>query len=187
AAEVGLRWPGRVRVATVAGRRRAYRVGITDSCGTTAADGVAMALPDGRIRVEPFEHRPGAPQLVVAGCDPAFGLVRDRLARDHGVEVLWIRTGSRSALAALARGEVHVAGIHLKDDGSGTYNRPWVERTVPFPATRISFATWQQMLLLGPGNPLGVERIGDLARPDLRFLNREEGSGSRALVESELA
>jgi putative molybdopterin biosynthesis protein len=81
---------------------------------------------------------------------------------------------------------VHVAGVHLRDPASGRYNGPWVDRLVPFPATRVGFATWQQVLMLGRGNPLRVEEVEDLARPDLRFLNREPGSGSRALVERAL-
>jgi putative molybdopterin biosynthesis protein len=183
AAQVGARLPGRVRVATVGGRRFAYGLGLPDGAGSPSADGLGEPCEGGRVRVRPLEDRPRAPDLVVAGCDPAFGLVRDRLQREHGVEALWLRTGSRAALDALARGVVHVAGVHLRDPESGRYNGPWIERVVPFPATRIGFATWQQVLMLGRGNPLHVEEVEDLARPDLRFLNREPGSGSRALVE----
>jgi len=183
AAGIGAPLPGRVRLATVGGLRRAYGVGVADPGGPPSADGVGEPGGGGRVRVRSFRDAPRAPQLVVAGCDPAFGLVRERLRREHGVEVLWLRAGSGAALAALARGEVHVAGIHLKDAASGTYNRPSVERAVPFRTTRIAFATWEQTILLGPGNPLGIGGLDDLARPGLRFLNRESGSGSRTLVE----
>ena len=184
---LGGRRPGRVRLATVTGRRWAYGLDLGDASGSMAADGVADPPEEGRVRVRCVEERPPAPDLVVAGCDPAFGLVREYLHRERGLEVLWIRTGSRSALEALARGAVHVAGIHLQDTESGAYNRPWVERVVPFPSTRIGFATWEQAILVAPGNPLGIRGIDDLARPGVRFLNREPGSGSRALVETALA
>ncbi len=179
--------PGRVRLATVAGRRWAFGLDLGDPGGATAADGTGALDEDGRVRVHPLGERPSEPDLVVAGCDPAFGLVREVLERERGLEVLWVRTGSRAALEALARGAVHVAGVHLRDSASGGYNRPWVERLVPFPSTRVGFATWEQAILVAPGNPLGIGGIDDLARPGIRFLNREPGSGSRALVETALA
>ena len=171
----------------VGGRRVAYGLGLADPSGSSPADGLGVLSEEGRVVLTPFRHRPATPDLVVAGCDPAFGLVRERLQREHGLEVLWLRTGSRAALEGLARGVVHVAGMHLEDPDSGRYNASWVERLVPFPATRFGFATWQQSLLLGHGNPLGIQGFTDLARPDVRFLNREPGSGSRALIERALA
>jgi molybdate-binding protein/DNA-binding XRE family transcriptional regulator len=184
---LGAPLPGRVRIAEVAGRRLAYGLGLSGSAGAPAADGTGEHTADGRVRVRLLAERPPPPSLVVAGCDPAFGLVRRWLEREHGLEILWLRSGSRAALEALARGTVHVAGIHLRDPESGVYNAPWVERVVPFPCTRVAFATWEQALLLGHGNPLGLSGLADLARPDVRFLNREAGSGSRALVEAALA
>ena len=187
ASGIGARLPGRVRVAAVGARRVAYGLGLADTSGSPPADGIGALSNDGQVVLNPFRDRPPSPDLVVAGCDPAFGLVRERLQREHGLEVLWLRTGSRAALEALARGVVHVAGMHLEDPDSGGYNGPWVQRLVPFPATRFGFATWQQSLLLGHGNPLGIQALTDLARPEVRFLNREPGSGSRALIERALA
>lgn len=186
-AGIGGPLPGRVRVAAVGGRRIAYGLDPSSTSGTPTADGLGETDERGRIRVRPFADRPPAPDLVVAGCDPAFGLVRERLQREYGLDVLWLRAGSRAALEALARGVVHVAGLHLEDPESGTYNGPWIERLTPFPTTRFGFAIWQQSILLARGNPLGVRGVADLARPDLRFVNREPGSGSRALVERALA
>jgi putative molybdopterin biosynthesis protein len=179
--------PGRVRLAAVSGRTWAYGLDLADPGGAAAADGIGEVAADGSVVVRPLTERPHRPDLVVAGCDPAFGLVRERLRREHGLEVLWLRIGSRAALDALARGAVHVAGIHLRDPESGAYNGPWIDRVVPFSATRVAFATWEQAILVGRGNPLGIRRIEDLARPDVRFMNREPGSGSRALVEDALA
>jgi putative molybdopterin biosynthesis protein len=184
-AGLGSPLPGRVRVATLAGRRIAYGIG-SDSNGHGLAQAVGEVRSDGRVRLRAFASPPPAPDLVVAGCDPSFGLVRERLARDHGVETLWLSAGSRSALGALARGEVHAAGIHLKDTETGRYNEPLVRRTVPFPTTRISISTWEQVLLFPSGNPSGLQGPADLARPGIRFVNREPGSGSRTLIELQL-
>jgi putative molybdopterin biosynthesis protein len=58
---------------------------------------------------------------------------------------------------------------------------------LPFPCTVVGFAVWEQGIMLAPGNPLGVGAVEDLARPELRLLNREEGSGSRAVLDRALA
>jgi len=38
--------------------------------------------------------------------------------------------------------------------------------------------------MLAPGNPLGIRGIADLARPDVRFINRQEGAGTRVLLDA---
>jgi molybdate-binding protein/DNA-binding XRE family transcriptional regulator len=173
-----------VRLAEVRGRLLAFPA--RGRSGVAHADGMATPGPDGHVFVRPFSDRPPQPDLVVAGCDPAFALVADLLRR-RGVEVLWVQAGSHAALEMLARGEVHVGGVHLMDPKAGTYNGPWVERLVPGPCTLIRFATWEECLLLAENNPLRVAGIEDVARPGTRFVNREKGSGSRALLDRSLS
>ena len=176
--------PFPVRLAEVRGRLLAYpaRRRATE---LGRADGMATATEGERVLIRTFRERPPAPDLVVAGCDPSFALVAEVLRR-RGVEVLWFQAGSRAALEMLAHGEAHVGGVHLMDVESGTYNRPWVERIVPGPCTLVRFAHWEESLLVAAGNPLSVSGIEDIARPGTRFVNREEGSGSRTLLDRSL-
>ncbi|MHB8897098.1 MAG: substrate-binding domain-containing protein, partial [Candidatus Geothermincolia bacterium] len=44
-----------------------------------------------------------------------------------------------------------------------------------------------QGLMVLPGNPAGIEGIGDLARAGVRFVNRQRGSGTRLLLDYELS
>jgi putative molybdopterin biosynthesis protein len=37
-----------------------------------------------------------------------------------------------------------------------------------------------------PGNPQGLRALGDLARPGVRFVNRQKGSGTRVALDYEL-
>ena len=138
------------------------------------------------VEVDLLRHRAPPADLAVVGCDPAFGIVAEVLRRERGVEVAWSLRGSRAALEALARGHAHVAGAHLHDPTAGPANERWIREIVPFPCTRITFAHWDEGLLVGPGNPHGIRGIADLARPRLRLVNRERGSGSRALLDEEL-
>lgn len=172
-----------VRLARVAGEWIAYPVAGSQR-PLPPADGVVERGDGATVTVRCLPDRPPPPDLVVTGCDPAFGIVADALRRERGLEVLWTPRGSRAALEALARGVVHVAGAHLDDPSTGRGNAPWVEELVPFPCTRISFAVWEQGLLVRPGE--GVRGAADLARRGLRLVNREEGSGSRLLLDAAL-
>src|SRR5262249_6685358 len=90
-------------------------------------------------------------------------------------------------LAALHRGEAHLAGCHVLDAETGEYNLAAVRRYLPdVPAVLVALVTREQGLLVGAGNPLGLHPLADLARPDVRFLNRQRGSGSRARLDFEI-
>jgi len=140
-----------------------------------------------RVAVQPFDSAEfDSPTLSMLGCDPAVGLIEAALSK-RGVNLVASDESSRSALLGLARGEAHVAGCHLLDDSTGSYNSSWVEQLVPFPCTLVTFATWQQGLIVAPGNPKNVSGLADLANSELRLVNRQAGSGSRALLDRRLA
>jgi molybdopterin molybdotransferase/putative molybdopterin biosynthesis protein len=52
--------------------------------------------------------------------------------------------------------------------------------------TVVNFAAWEQGVVVRRGNPKGIRKAGDLARKDLRLINREPGAGSRILLDSTL-
>ena len=105
----------------------------------------------------------------------------------RGVALVAGEEGSRQALLSLARGEAYVAGCHLLDDATGTYNTSWVRQLVPFPCTLVTFASWQQGLIIAFGNPKQIQGVPDLANPGIRLVNRQAGSGSRALLDRALS
>ena len=115
-------------------------------------------------------------RLVVAGCDPGMGL----LGRE--VEMVVAGASSRLALAWMRAGKVHIAGSHLEDEETGEFNVPYLRREFPGEEFAVvTFACWEEGMVVRAGNPLGVREVSDLTR--LRFMNREEGSGSRGLVD----
>jgi molybdate-binding protein/DNA-binding XRE family transcriptional regulator len=121
------------------------------------------------------------PTLVLAGCDPAASILTVML-RDIGVRLIWIEEESMPSLHALARGEIHVAGCNFKDRITGIYNAPLVKEIVPFPCTIIRFALWRQGIIVTAGNPKSIRHIDDLTRPNVNFINRQPGAGSRGLL-----
>ncbi len=124
-------------------------------------------------------------QIVVAGCDPAIHLAGAHVRRQGGnASVVGWNMTSLAALRALKAGDVHVAGIHLRDPRSGEYNLPFLKRHLQGrDVTVVRFATWQEGLLLPEGNPKRVRGLEDLARPDVRMVNREKGAGARLLLD----
>ena len=190
--------PLRVQVADVGGRLVARPL--------AGASGAVLTLPraNGLIRggvmrggrssersalVELFDGPERLAGTVMAvGCDPAMGLLADHLRRRHPtMELAWQGGNSLAALEAVARGEAHLAGSHLLDPASGEYNGPFARRLLGDDVRLVTFAVWEQGLMVAAGNPKGVRAADDLARPGVRLANREVGSGARALLDAELA
>lgn len=94
--------------------------------------------------------------------------------------------GSLGGLAALRRGEAHLAGVHLLDPETGEYNVPYVRRYLRRPARLVLLCRRQQGFIVAPGNPKGIHGVADLVRPDVRFVNRQRGAGTRILLDYEL-
>ncbi len=95
--------------------------------------------------------------------------------------------GSIGGLIALGRGENHIAGAHLLDPESGEYNVPYVRQYLPdIPVTLVGLVMREQGLIIPPGNPKTINSLSDLERDDLRFVNRQKGSGTRLLLDHHL-
>jgi putative molybdopterin biosynthesis protein len=93
-------------------------------------------------------------------------------------------SGSLGGLIALAEGTAELAGSHLWDEESELYNVPFVRRLLPGKRTAlITLASRRLGLILPPGNPAGIGSLADLARSELRFVNRQSGSGTRVWLD----
>jgi molybdate-binding protein/DNA-binding XRE family transcriptional regulator len=155
------------------------------------ADGVISrpGLSQGRTELVVFSQEDSfAKRLILAGCDPAIGLLAGMVERLSGIEIVSAAASSKLALSWLKEGKVHIAGSHLKDSETGEFNLPIVRREYPEEDFAVvTFARWEEGLLTAKGNPKGIKKVADLARRSLRFVNREVGSGSRALLDNLLA
>ncbi len=96
-------------------------------------------------------------------------------------------TGSLGGLIALAEGRADLAGCHLWDMETGSYNIPFVRRLLPNQnITIVTLAHRRQGLLVAPGNPLAIHGLADLTRAGVRFVNRQPGSGTRVWLDAML-
>lgn len=138
------------------------------------------------VRVFPEEDDFGG-RILIAGCDPGISVLAKH-AQGSGLELVLAHRNSSQALALLKAGDVHVAGTHLRDEESGESNLPAVGRLFAKNAVAvISFAVWEEGIVAARNNPRGIRTIEDFARADVTVVNRERGSGSRALLDSRLA
>lgn len=143
---------------------------------------VDIALLRGLSEIERTIVAVGSHDLVL---DLAASLLR---ARDPDVTLASSNVGSLGGLVALRDGLCHVAGSHLLDPASGEYTLPYVDRVLGSrPTAVIRLLHRDQGLIVAPGNPLGVTGFEDLARPELRYVNRQRGAGTRVLLDHELS
>jgi putative molybdopterin biosynthesis protein len=165
----------------------------------------SLVRADGIVRIPRFSEGVDAGQAVtvelyrapselartlvaIGSHDLTLDLLAQFYAERHpGLRLSSANAGSLGGLLALARGEAHLAGAHLLDEASGTYNWPYVERYLPDkPVALITLVQREQGLIVPRGNPQGIRGLGDLARPDVLYVNRQRGAGTRILLDYRL-
>ena len=168
--EVGRFWEARVGA-----RRLLFPVEPTAQ-GSLPHDGCFG--PEGLVR-----RRWAEPErtLVLAGCDPAVGLLAAELARRHGIRLLPLTRGSREALELLKRGVVHAAGLHWSDDSGEDANAAMVASVAGSGFRLVHVARWQEGVALE--SSVRARSAASIARAKLRWIAREKGSGARHVLD----
>lgn len=158
------------------------------------ADGI-LTIPQGlegyeagsEVKVELLRPKEELEHTLVAigSHDPLLDEVADMLHRkDTAYYMASTHTGSMGGIMAVRRRETHVAGIHLLDEESGTYNEPFVRRYFPDGGVRLVECVGRmQGLMVAKGNPKQITGIGSLTDSGIRYVNRQKGSGTRILMD----
>jgi len=124
--------------------------------------------------------------LAIGSHELTLDLLADAL-RPHGRRLCSANVGSLGGLVALGRGEAHLAGCHLLDEETGTYNLPFIRRVLSGQRVAVvHLARREQGLIVAPGNPRGLRELVHLARPGVRIVNRQRGAGTRILLDLKL-
>jgi molybdate-binding protein/DNA-binding transcriptional regulator YhcF (GntR family) len=168
--------------------------------GHTAAHAEA-ALSAAIARWQELRRRPSAVASTVDSTGTAAGEVRFSGSHDLSVELLarflseqvpaiTLSTdfvGSLGGLMALSRGDADIAGSHLWDEQTATYNVAFVQRVLPNRAIMLlNLAYRVQGLMVPRGNPQRLESILDLGKPGVVLVNRQPGSGTRVWLDTRL-
>ena len=126
--------------------------------------------------------------VAIGSHDLALDLLGSLLSREYpGVNLSSTHVGSMGGIMAMRRGEAHIAGVHLLDEETGEYNVPYVKRYLdPQDYALVNLVYREQGLIVAPGNPKNIQGISDLANPNISFVNRQRGAGTRILLDLEL-
>lgn len=127
----------------------------------------------------------GKKMVVLSGShDLALEMLAQSTCGD--LEVFTLPVGSLDGLVALRQGMCNATGCHLYDAVSGDFNSSYVRHFFPDKSmVLLTLAHREQGLIVEPGNPHKVRGFEDLTL-NLRFINRNRGSGTRVWLDSEL-
>ena len=159
------------------------------------ADGL-LVLPRGEqgaeagqaVQVRLYRSRAELDKTIF--CIGSHDVILDLLAQflsDHDRRFVSSNVGSQGGLVALKRGEAHMAGSHLLDPETGEYNLAAIRQYLPGTRVRlVQLVNREQGLMVRRGNPKGIQTLHDLSRPEVTFVNRQRGAGTRVLLDYHL-
>ncbi|MBN2254848.1 MAG: helix-turn-helix transcriptional regulator [Deltaproteobacteria bacterium] len=123
---------------------------------------------------------------IVGSDDILLGRLLSLYSGDNFPEsiMFYSPVGSVKGIEALARKKGHACCIHLLDLETGEYNLPTLARMLA-PQKYVVVNLWHrtQGLMVRKGNPHAVKGVEDIVTKNVRFINRNEGSGTRVLLE----
>jgi len=161
------------------------------------ADGIARipALEEGleageQVEVELLRKRHEIENtiVIIGSHDITIDLLANEVKRYYPeLNISSAHVGSMGGIMALKRGECHMSGIHLLDPDTGEYNVSYLKRYLPEKdMVLVNLIHRRQGIMVQKGNPKGIRDTRDLARPDVLFINRQRGAGTRLLLDLKL-
>lgn len=104
------------------------------------------------------------------------------ILRDY-IPITSSHVGSLGGIMALKQNQCHLAPIHLLDSKTGEYNISYVKQYFKEPMILIKGVKRIQGFMVKKGNPKNITSIQDLASPNIKFVNRQRGAGTRILLD----
>jgi putative molybdopterin biosynthesis protein len=125
------------------------------------------------------------PAVIFSGShDLALEEIAEHLSKY--ITLLSLPVGSLDGLVNLRQGLCQISGAHILDE-TGEYNTSTVRHLFPDRNVElVTLAYRTQGLILAAGNPKGIKNISDIAHKDVKFINRNPGSGTRLWFDAEL-
>ncbi len=107
--------------------------------------------------------------------------------KHHNVVAFFANLGSMGGIKCMRRGLCHIGVCHLLQDDNNEYNFDFAEKELDHLPVFVNFSKREQGILIQKGNPKNIRTIADLAQPGVRIVNRPVGTGTRLLLDYEIA
>ena len=130
----------------------------------------------------------GRTPLTISSNDMALrGAAAEFAKKDSKIQPVVLSMDSLEGLVKLRQGLCQMATCHLLDPASADYNRGYIRHLFSGQAmTLIHLYHREAGLLVRAGNPKHIHGLDDLARRNIRLVNRESGSGMRVWLDDQL-
>lgn len=127
--------------------------------------------------------------LAIGSHDNTLEIIDSLLRKKTpGYHLASVHIGSLGGIMAIKAGQAHLAGTHLLDLETGIYNQGAIKKYLKGMAVNlVRLVEREQGLIIKKGNPKNIKSLNDLARADINFINRQAGSGTRVLLDYQLA
>lgn len=126
--------------------------------------------------------------VCIGSHDPIIDIAGDLLhSKNKKYFLSSSNVGSTGGLMALKTGETHMAPTHLLDMDTGEYNVSYLKKYVPGKKIAlVKCVNRIQGFMVKKGNPKNITQFSDLTKNDVKFVNRQRGSGTRLLLDYNL-
>jgi len=189
--DIGRTWLLPVILSSVGGKIFAvpYQARSGSVLALLKADGIAVLREDKElvdegteIEVIPLNSHP-KDATIVGSHDVMLPALLAKLGIADMVSLSFV--GSYKGLQLIKKGYIDISPIHLLDSATGEYNLPFIKRDAELKARAILVRGYRRRLVLAfkKGNPKNIKGIEDLLRHDIRFVNRNKGSGTRIYID----
>ncbi|MEO8384806.1 MAG: substrate-binding domain-containing protein [Betaproteobacteria bacterium] len=121
---------------------------------------------------------------ILASHDLALLKLRESLPANESAALDLKFQGSLDNVIALSKGKCDLAGFHLMASVDTDNFEPFDTHLKPRLHALIHFVNRVQGLMVAKGNPRRIRGLTDFLKPNLRFINRQPGSGTRLLFDS---
>lgn len=127
--------------------------------------------------------------VIIGSHDLTIDLLATEVKKvDPFLSISSSNVGSLGGLLALKKGKAHLATSHLFDPETGTYNFTYINKYLKdLPVKVVNLVIRHQGLIVAKDNPKHIKGLRDLTRPDIVFVNRQKGAGTRVLLDYKLS
>lgn len=126
--------------------------------------------------------------ICIGSHDPIIDIISDLLHIKNRKYFLGsAHVGSMGGIMALKSGETHISPIHLLNMEDGSYNISYIKKYLSNRnVVLIKGVKRIQGIIVPKGNPLNIKSLHDIVTKEVKFVNRQRGSGTRIFLDYNL-